>query len=94
MNYGYFHLGLLLICVICGIHLQLIEEAGFIKVKAEDRSQQFINVLNGEKNKINSNKQEFLKVSCLNTRKHEEGIAKPHLDSNNFGHFLKIVHNL
>ncbi|PIK34240.1 putative phosphoethanolamine N-methyltransferase 3-like isoform X3 [Apostichopus japonicus] len=40
---------------------KLIEEAGFIKVKAEDRSQQFINVLNGEKNKINSNKQEFLK---------------------------------
>lgn len=40
---------------------KLIEEAGFVNVKAEDRSQQFLDVLNSERNNLANNKQEFLK---------------------------------
>ncbi|XP_033626803.1 phosphomethylethanolamine N-methyltransferase-like [Asterias rubens] len=40
---------------------KLLEEAGFVSVNAEDRTWQFIEALEGEKTRVENNKEEFMK---------------------------------
>lgn len=42
--------------------LKLLEKVGFSEVRAEDRTQQFVNVLFTEKARLASTRDEFLKV--------------------------------
>ena len=44
--------------------LQLLEQAGFVNVRAEDRSQQFIQVLKRELKTTEAIREEFIKVWC------------------------------
>ena len=42
--------------------VQLLEKAGFSEVRAEDRTQQFINILTTEKTRLELSRDEFQKV--------------------------------
>lgn len=44
----------------------MIENVGFIDVKAEDRTQQFTDMLQKEVQRVEENKEEFVKVSGSN----------------------------
>ena len=44
---------------------QLLEEAGFVSVNAEDRTWQFIEALEGEKTRVENIKEEFMKVRTI-----------------------------
>jgi len=42
---------------------QLLEEVGFVNVRAEDRSEMFLRILKKELKRLTDNRDEFLKVS-------------------------------
>lgn len=50
------------------VSLQFIEEAGFCKVQAEDRTTQFIQVIEAELQRAEAIKDEFAEVSEFTTR--------------------------
>lgn len=49
------------------LHLQFLEEAGFCKVRAEDRTVQFIEVIEAELKRAEAIKEEFIEVSLATT---------------------------
>lgn len=51
-------------------HLQFIQEAGFSKVRAEDRTAQFIEVIKTELQRAEAIKDEFIKVGMHNHKVH------------------------
>ena len=51
----------------CFASFQLLEEVGFVDVRAEDRTEQFVKVLHSELYRLESIKQQFLKVMRVKT---------------------------